>query len=105
MNGLAVSEDYDGPEGNYDGWHLGTQLRTRGSLHSDTWTGTAADLADKHTIAVFPVDGWWKYRTSHDRWKNSIRYSLLVSIGVPNEEVDIYSLVQTQVEATVSIEV
>lgn len=105
VNGMAVSDDYDGPEGNSDGWRFGPQLRTRGSLHSDIWTGTAADLADMQTIAVFPVGGWWKYRTAQDRWQKSVRYSLLVSIEVPDEEVDIYSVIQTQIEARVDIEV
>ncbi len=45
VNGQAVSEDYSGPEGDRDGWRLGPQLRTRGSLHSDIWTGSAADLS------------------------------------------------------------
>lgn len=104
VNGLAVSEDYNGPEGDGDGWRLGPQLRTRGSLHSDIWTGSAADLADMNTIAVYPVGGWWKYRTSQDRWQKAVRYSLLVSIDVPDVEVDIYSMIQTQIESTVDIE-
>ena len=104
VNGMVVSDDYDGPEGNSDGWRFGPQLRTRGSVHSDIWTGTAADLADMHTIAFFPVGGWWKYRTAQDRWQKSVRYSLLVSIEVPDEEVDIYSVIQTQIEARVDIE-
>lgn len=105
VNGIANNENYNGPEGDSDGWILGPQLRTRGSLHSDTWTGSAADLADMHTIAVFPVGGWWKYRTAQDRWKNSVRFSLLVSVDVPDEEVDIYSVIQAQIEAMVEIEV
>lgn len=105
VNGLAVNDDYDGPEGNSDGWILGPQLRTRGSIHSDTWIGSAADLADMHTIAVYPVGGWWKYRTAQDRWQNSVRFSLLVSIDVPDEDVDIYSIVQAEIDTAISIEV
>ncbi len=101
VNGLANNDKYDGPEGNNDGWTLGPQLRTRGSLHADTWTGAAADLADMHTIAVFPVGGWWKYKTAQDRWQNTVRYSLIVSIDVPDENIDIYSVIETQVEINV----
>lgn len=97
------TDDYSGPEGDSDGWRLGPQLRTRGSLHSDIWTGAAADLADMHTIAVYPVGGWWKYRTAQDRWKNSVRYSLIVSIDVPDESIDIYSVVENLVETQVEI--
>ncbi len=105
VNGSAVNNNYDGPEGDSDGWLFGPQLRTRGSLHSDIWTGTAADLADMHTIAVFPVGGWWKYRTALDRWQNSVRYCLLISIEVPDEDVDIYSTIQAEVEVNVEVNV
>lgn len=98
------TEDYSGPEGDSEGWKLGAQLRTRGSLHSDTWTGSAASLADMHTIAVYPVGGWWKYRAAMDRWENSIRYSLVVSIDVPDETVDIYAAIQSLIDAQVEIE-
>jgi hypothetical protein len=105
INGLANADDYEGPEGDADGWHLGPQLRTRGSLHADVWTGSAAALADMHTIAVFPVGGWWKYRTAQDRWKNKVRYGLVVSIDVPDETVDIYSVVENIIETQVEVEV
>ena len=45
-----------------DGWFLGTQLRSKGSLHHDIWTGPASDLARRDRIAVFSVSGWWKDR-------------------------------------------
>ncbi|WP_419629397.1 hypothetical protein [Thiolapillus sp.] len=40
-----------------------------------------------------------------DRWQNSVRFSLIVSIDVPDENVDIYSVVETQIETQVEIEV
>lgn len=43
-------------------WELGQQLRCKGSVHSDTWTGTAAELAQCGFIAIFPVTGWLKER-------------------------------------------
>ncbi|MHA7147831.1 S8 family peptidase [Burkholderia pseudomallei] len=103
INARAELEDYDGPEGDAEGWHLGPQLRTRGSLHSDVWTGAAAALADMDTIAVYPVGGWWKYRTAQQRWENDVRYSLIVSIDVPDESVDIYTVVSTLVETQIEI--
>jgi len=105
INKLADIENYDGPEGDAEGWHLGPQMRTRGSLHADIWTGSAAALADMHTLAVFPVGGWWKYRTAQDRWKNKTRYSLIVSIDVPDETIDIYSEVESLIETRVTIEI
>ncbi|MDE2366383.1 MAG: hypothetical protein KGM95_05560 [Betaproteobacteria bacterium] len=56
-----------------------------------------------HTIAVFPVSGWWKYRNAQDRWQNRVRYSLIVSIDVPDETVDIYSVVENLIETHVEV--
>ncbi|WP_233440447.1 S8 family peptidase [Modicisalibacter coralii] len=99
-----ATEGYQGVEGDGSGWLLGYQIRTRGSLHSDTWTGSAADLADMHTLAVYPVGGWWKYRAGEERWQNRVRFSLIVSIDVPDSEVDIYSEVESLIEANVTVE-
>ncbi len=97
------TESYSGPEGESEGWKFGSQLRTRGSLHSDTWIGSSASLADMNTIAVYPVGGWWKYRTALERWQNAVRFSLVVSIDVPDESVDIYSVIENQIQAQVEI--
>lgn len=104
VNGVAESDDYTGPEGDRDGWVLGPQLRKRGSVHSDTWLGTAADLSDMHTIAIFPVGGWWKFRTAQGRWDRSVRYALIVSIDVPDEAVDIYSEVETEIVIPIDVQ-
>jgi len=46
INAAAGGED-DNPAGggSEDGWVLGPNLRNRGSIHSDKWQGSAADLA------------------------------------------------------------
>ena len=103
VNASSINEEYNGPEGNNEGWFFGHQLRTRGSLHSDFWIGTAADLADMNTIAIYPVGGWWKYHTAEDRWQSSVRYSLLVSIEVPDENVDIYSVIENQIQTVIEV--
>ncbi|WP_072622637.1 S8 family peptidase [Spirulina major] len=87
------------------GWFLGTELRNRGSLHSDIWTGTAADLAAKNAIGVYPVGGWWKERPIHNRWNEQIRYALIVSIRVTGEGADIYTPVETVVRQKLAIEI
>jgi hypothetical protein len=80
------------------GWLLGPTLRGKGSLHHDRWTGTAADLATRSSIAVFPVIGWWRERHQLGRWKKSARYALIVSIRTPETGVDIYEAVANQVQ-------
>jgi hypothetical protein len=43
-----------------DKWFLGSALRNRGSVHSDVWEGTAADLAPRGAVGIIPVGGWWR---------------------------------------------
>jgi len=78
-------------------WDLGL-LRTRGSIHSDVWRGTAADLADKHAVVVYPVNGWWRFRHKTPEICNQkARYSLVISIETDAEEVDVYTPVMVQI--------
>ncbi len=80
-----------------DQWFLGERARNTGSLHSDTWTGTAADLAERGVIAVFPVTGWWKEQKKRDRSELGVRYALVVSIETPGVETDIWTPVAQEV--------
>lgn len=58
-----------------------------------------------HTIANFPVGGWWKYRTAKDRWNNRVKFSLLVGIETPDENTDIYTEIENIVELETAIDV
>lgn len=87
------------------GWVLGPQLRDRGSILSDTWTGSAADLAARDHLAIYPVGGWWKDRPAVGRYEEGVRYALVVSIHVPDVDVDIYTPVAVTVGVAVPIEV
>jgi hypothetical protein len=81
-------------------WTMGAQLRVKGSIHSDVWVGTAAQLAMKSQIAVIPVGGWWKDWKEAEQFKTSGRYSLVVSLEVSENvttPVDIYSPIATKV--------
>lgn len=75
-----------------------------GSLHSDIWHGTAGDLAQRGAIAVFPVTGWWKERPDRGRSEEGARYSLIVSIEAPGQDVDIWSPVAAEVGVPILIE-
>lgn len=75
-----------------DHWFVGARLRSRGSLHSDVWVGTAAQLAQKSHIAVFPVGGWWKDWNESQRHSVPVRYSLVVGLEVIDDvDVDLYT--------------
>jgi hypothetical protein len=78
-------------------WELGYHLRRKGSVHSDTWTGTAAELAQCGVIAVFPVTGWWKERPHLERWGRKARYSLVVTLETPKVDIDLYTPIATQI--------
>ncbi len=86
-------------------WFLGKDNRDVGSIHSDTWTGPAVDLADCNYIAVYPVIGWWRERNNLGRYNDKMRYSLVVSISTPEESVDFYTPIQTIIEHKVVTEV
>jgi len=79
-------------------WKLGEQNRHKGSLHQDIWEGTAADLASRGFLAVYPAMGWWRTRPRLERYNLPVRYSLIVSIRTPKTGVDIYKAVAQQVE-------
>ena len=85
-------------------WTIGSNGRHKGSLHSDIWKGTAADLASRGVIAIFPSTGWWKTRKKLKRFDQQIRYSLIISISAPDVDVDLYTPIVNQIKAPVVIE-
>lgn len=87
--------------GTTDGWVLG-QSCFRGSVHSDIWEGTAADLLSMRNIAVYPVTGWWRTRPSHHRADSRLKYSLIVSLESENPTLDIYSEIETVIKVPVT---
>lgn len=104
LNAAAREEDekVDSNSGS-DRWTIGANSRNAGSIHSDIWTGNAADIADCNLIGVYPVIGWWRERPWLDRWDRTTRYTLIVSLETPGEEVDIYTPVTVQLEIPVEI--
>ncbi len=83
-------------------WYLGKNNRDVGSIHSDTWTGPAVDLAECKYIAIYPVIGWWRERHNLGRVNDSMRYALVVSLSTPEQEVDFYTPIQTIIEEKVA---
>lgn len=106
VNQLALAEEEQRQATQSDAaeWYLGPDLRSAGSLHTDIWVGTAADLAQRGAVAVFPVTGWWKERPDRDRSDDGVRYSLIVSIETPGVDVDIWTPVAAEVGIPIEIE-
>lgn len=95
---LAEKEQRPTSSGDTGEWFFGTDhQRAPGSLHTDIWTGNAADLAQRGSLAVFPVTGWWKENPTRDHSANGARYSLVVSIETPQQDVDIWTPVAQQI--------
>lgn len=86
-----------------DRWIIGKTGRSKGSIHSDIWRGPAAQLAACNLIGVYPVIGWWRERAWLGRWSKLARYSLIVSLHSPKQDVDIYTPVAVAVETTVTV--
>ncbi|WP_230598580.1 S8 family peptidase [Xanthomonas albilineans] len=100
LNPAAQREDEgDGdPVNSYDpNWLLGGKRRHRGSLHQDVWKGTAAELASRGFIAVYPSAGWWRTRSALERYGLPARYSLVVSIQTQQTDVDLYAAVAQKI--------
>lgn len=107
INAQATAEEAGLPAaGSTDaGWTIGPRTRARGSLVSDSWTGTAAELANRGQLAVFPAMGWWRNRRSHGRFERAARYALVVSIEAPLVEQDLYAAVEQQIEIALPLPV
>jgi len=103
INAAAEREDDGDPMDPKDpDWALGGLKRHRGSLHQDIWQGTAAELASRGFIAVYPAKGWWRTRPAQERYNQPACYSLIVSIRTPQTDVDLYTPIAQQVAAKVT---
>lgn len=98
LNRMALEEDEAKPKtGGGMEWFLGTRARDKGSLHSDFWFGTAAELAETGIIGVYPISGWWKDQPKRDRSEFGAHYSLVVSIETAAQDVDIWTPVAQEI--------
>jgi hypothetical protein len=104
LNERALEENESKPKisGDSNDWLLGEQARNHGSIHSDVLEGTAADIAERGVIGVFPVGGWWKDLPKRDRSAKGCRYSLIVSIESPESTQDIWTPVANEIATTIA---
>ena len=102
-NSREGDEQSPGSQGPSKHWLIGFNNRNRGSIHSDIWRGTAVDLASSNLIAVFPIIGWWRERQHLKKYNKNTRYSLIVSISTPENDVDIYTPVKVSISQPITI--
>ena len=84
-------------------WVIGKKGRDVGSIHSDIWEGNAADIADCNLIAIYPIIGWWRERHNQNKFNSKCRYSLVVSLDTPSEEIPLYSTIATKISIPIEI--
>ncbi|WP_181233375.1 S8 family peptidase [Enhygromyxa salina] len=89
--------DDPGSNGDDLAWVVGPQKRGQGSIHSDWCDATAAELAVCNKIAVYPVTGWWRERKHLERWGESARYSLIVTLETARNDVQLYSEIKSAI--------
>ena len=103
INAAARDDEGNVAGGGQDGWVLGPNLRNRGSIHSDIWQGSAADLASRHGVAVYPTGGWWREKPALQRADRVVRYALLVTVRVA-EDVELYTEIENSIGVDVEID-
>ena len=101
MDSSERIKNHNTVQGDNRNWLIGPIQRHKGSLHSDIWRGSAADLASCDMVGVYPVTGWWKTRDKLNRYNSSASYALVVSIHAPNVEVDLYGEITSKLAVTV----
>ena len=104
LNRQANEDEQSSGESNggSERWTFGKNGHKFGSIHTDFFTTTAADLATCNLIGIAPVGGWWKTRTKFGRYNNKTRYSLIVSLETDSVDFDIYTPVYNMVNIPVA---
>lgn len=100
INKNDLFENYERHNGK-NGWFLKDNLRRRGTVISDIWEGSAADLAGMEHIAIYPVSGWWRNKKAM-AINLEARYSLIVTLEADND-IDLYNAVTTKIATTTNI--
>ena len=96
-------ENSDKPKSNGK-WIIGKQFRHRGSIHSDIWRGTAADLASRHAVGIYPIGGWWREKRKLGRTDRRTRYAMIISLRA-KIDVDLYTEIKTDIPVSKEIEI
>jgi hypothetical protein len=99
VNGAELARGEQPPaRGDKDEWVLG-DLRVKGSVHSDVWSGASIDLAGKDALVVYPTNGWWRFRPKDKEiCERKLRYSLVTSVETDDVTVDLHTAIKTVLE-------
>jgi len=84
-------------------WALKGIMRSRGSIKKDFVISSGADLATRHTIAIYPKNGWYSSRKKLGMAETVVRYSLIISIETEDVDVNIYNPVYEMIQNIIQI--
>lgn len=104
MRGDDPKDRGDGSSGSAR-WFLGSENRDVGSIHSDFIKTSAVNLCNANVIAVYPVIGWWRERSYLGKCDSMARYSLVISLSTPKEEVDLYTAIIDKIPNYIQTEI
>ena len=107
LNKLTRSDETANYSGDSVEWVIGSQSRNKGSIHRDWTKMSALEAAEANMIGIFPRTGWWKERAYLGSAEKLARYSLIVSVRVPEVDIDIdiYTPVAIEIAPEIIIDV
>jgi hypothetical protein len=85
-------------------WALSTNLQGKGSIHSDWWATTGAELASCGQIAIHPVTGWWRERPHLGCVDKKSRYALVITLESEQAQADLYTPILNQIATPIIVE-
>ena len=84
-------------------WSLRERIRSKGSIKKDFTTISGVELSRRNILAVYPKNGWYRTRKQLGKINSVIRYSLIVTIETPEQEVDLYTPVFNEVQTVIPV--
>lgn len=84
-------------------WTLRERIRSKGSIKKDFIKTSGVELSRRNILAVYPKNGWYRTRKQLGKIDSIVRYSLIITIEAPEQEVDLYTPVSNMVQTVVPI--
>ena len=84
-------------------WTLRERVRSKGSIKKDFVTTSGVELSRRNILAAYPKNGWYRTRKQLGKIESIVRYSLIITIETPEQEVDLYTPVFNAVQTVVPI--
>lgn len=84
-------------------WAIRENVRSKGSVKKDFFETSGAELSDRFYLAVYPKNGWYRFRKKLEKFDSKVKYSLIISIETVKTDVDIYTPIETLIQTAVPI--